>query len=234
MTSRATKLTFGALVSASLLLSACGEEAKPQASPDLADESRQASSAPMTSEPAAVTPTPLNAEPSQTPPPASSVPDPAGMTAPGTTLKIGETATVKLTESSKRAGAVALTVTAVNKGTEAELKEIDKKGSFSGYTPYYIQIKVAAVDETSTYLHNLSISSSDFRGLLDNGQQAAAALLVIGWDKCKKPSGPRDFTPGTSFEVCIPAFSKGENPVVGVQYKNVHDKRYKDKPIVWK
>lgn len=168
--------------------------------------------------------------------PASSAPaNPAAageVTAPGTELKIGDTATVSYENYDGVTGLITLTVTSIDKGTEADLAPLNLGDKAAGMTPYYVRATITSADDAAAGLKYLSIDG-DFDGLLKDGSKATPLTVIGSWAACESDTGPGEFTKGTSFDICAPALASGNAEVVGAQYRP-SDGEYYDKPIVWK
>ncbi len=183
--------------------------------------------------PAKETPT-ASAEASSTPQERSPAPDEgkeeedalaAGdVTKPGTKLKIGDRAVLPFTYGTSKTGTIAVTVTEIEKGTEADMAKFGDKAK--GMTPYFIRMKVENVGGT-----DLSYSSLKLDGVLEGG--GGTGVILIGGlpDKCDNKSAPADFTTkGASFETCSLSATKTA-PVAAAEFDKGDG--YQDNPVVW-
>ncbi|MFM9703672.1 hypothetical protein [Streptomyces galilaeus] len=148
---------------------------------------------------------------------------PAGdVTAPGAGLKVGDKAVLPF-EYAKKKGTLAITVTAIDKGTEADMSQFGERAK--GLTPYFIKMKVENVGDT-----DLSRAYVQLRGLLDGGQSTGVSLIGDIPGKCDKESAPAEFGKGVSFETCSLAASQSGD-VTGAEFDE--GDAYSDKPVVW-
>ncbi|MFF8500359.1 hypothetical protein ACF07L_06840 [Streptomyces anulatus] len=208
-------VSAAAAVALGLGLSACnGDDSDPAAK-----ESPQAS-APAPSEPS---------EPSSESPAADGGDDAAAggegdATAPGAELKVGDRAVLPFAYTSDKKGTIAVTVTAIEKGAEADMAAFGDKAK--GMTPYFIKMKVENVGGT-----DLSYASLKLDGVLEGG--AGTGIVLIGDlpGKCDRESAPREFTTkGASYETCSLTATKGA-PVTAAQFDE--GDAYSDSPVVW-
>lgn len=148
---------------------------------------------------------------------------PAGdVTEPGAELKVGDKAVLPF-EYAKKKGTLAITVTAIDKGTEADMSKFGKRAE--GMTPYFIKMKVENVGGT-----DLSRAYVQLRGLLASGQSTGVSLIGDIPGKCDKESAPAEFGKGASFETCSLAASRSGD-VTGAEFDE--GDAYRDKPVVW-
>ncbi|MFD7449018.1 hypothetical protein [Kitasatospora sp. NPDC059827] len=138
----------------------------------------------------------------------------AGPTAaPGTTVKIGDAATIPFSSGSTK-GTVALAVTSIDKGDPADLTSLKLGDKAAGMVPYYIRFKV-----TNTGSTDLSFSSlTQVKGTLPDGSEAAEVMLIGSFDKCPHPSFPKGFTNGQSITSCVLALAPTATKVSGAEY----------------
>lgn len=174
-------------------------------------------------------PAPAPSEPSSESPAADSGDDsaaPAGgdVTAPGTKLKVGDRAVVPFEYTSKKKGTIAVTVTAIEKGAEADMAAFGDKAK--GMTPYFIKMKVENVGGT-----DLSYASLKLDGVLEGGAGTGVVLIGDIPGKCDRETAPREFTTkGASYETCALSATKTA-PVVGAEFDE--GDAYSDSPVVW-
>ncbi|MEU4120154.1 hypothetical protein AB0F71_37335 [Kitasatospora sp. NPDC028055] len=138
----------------------------------------------------------------------------AGPTAaPGTTVKIGDAATIPFSSGSTK-GTVSLAVTSIDKGDPADLTPLKLGDKAAGMVPYYIRFKV-----TNTGSTDLSFSSlTQVKGTLPDGSEAAEVMLIGSFDKCPHPSFPKGFTNGQSITSCVLALAPTATKVSGAEY----------------
>ncbi|MFD8701200.1 hypothetical protein ACFV1W_01075 [Kitasatospora sp. NPDC059648] len=201
----------GLAVVGALTMTACNDDAA---------SSDSATTPPATQAPAA--PTAAATTPAATTPAASGsaaaptggAPAQAGPTAaPGTTLKIGDAATVPFTSGSTK-GTVTLAVTSIDKGDPADLAPLKLGDKVTGMVPYYVRFKV-----TNTGSTDLSFASlTQVKGTLPDGSEASEVMLIGTFDKCPHPSFPKGFTNGQSITSCVLALAPTATKVAGAEY----------------
>lgn len=197
-----------AVVTMGLGLSACGgdEEAPAVSSP-----------APATSEPSSESAAPDSGDDKP-------APVEGDVTAPGTKLKVGDRAVLPFEYTSEKKGTIAVTVTAIEKGVEADMSAFGDKAK--GMTPYYIKMKVENVGGT-----DLSYASLKLDGVLEGGSSTGVILIGDIPGKCDSESAPAEFkTKGASYETCALSATKTA-PVTAASFDE--GDAYSDKPVVW-
>jgi hypothetical protein len=203
-----------AVVTMGLGLSACGGN----------DEGPVAQDSPVAS-----TPTPASSESSSESATAGSgddgsAPPKGDVTAPGTKLKVGDRAVLPFEYTSEKKGTIAVTVTAIEKGAEADMAAFGDKAK--GMTPYFIKMKVENVGGT-----DMAYASLKLNGVLDGG--GATGVILIGDipGKCDNEAAPAEFTTkGASYETCTLSATKGA-PVTAASFDE--GDAYSDSPVVW-
>lgn len=150
---------------------------------------------------------------------------PAGdVTAPGTKLKVGEKAVLPFKYGTEKKGTIAVTVTAIEKGAEADMAGFGAKAK--GMTPYYIRMKVENVGGT-----DLSYASLRLRGELADGGPTGIVLIGDLPGKCDSETAPRDFkTKGASYETCSLSATK-TTPIAAASFDE--GDAYSDSPVLW-
>lgn len=151
---------------------------------------------------------------------------PAGgdVAAPGTKLKTGDRAVLPFKYGTDKKGTIAVTVTAIEKGAEADMAGFGAKAK--GMTPYYIRMKVENVGGT-----DLSYASLKLRGQLEDGGPTGVVLIGDLPGKCDSETASRDFTTkGASYETCSLSATKTK-PITAASF-NEGD-AYSDSPVLW-
>ncbi|MCG7527541.1 hypothetical protein MHW47_24280 [Streptomyces sp. OfavH-34-F] len=204
-----------ALTTLSLGLTACND----------GDDSASVQETPSASAPASSSPSAPSSESPSAEPSEKSSPAPGGdVAAPGTKLKIGERAILPFKYGTSKTGTVAVTVTAIEKGTEADMARFGDKAK--GMTPYFIRMKVENVGGT-----DLSYSSLRLRGKLAGGGPTGVILIGDLPGKCDSETAPRDFTTkGASYETCSLSATKTD-PVAVAAFEE--GDAYRDSPVLW-
>ncbi|MFF1923659.1 hypothetical protein ACFVW8_24185 [Streptomyces sp. NPDC058221] len=212
MTHKGSVFLAAALTTMGLGLTACndGEDSSS------AQESPSAS-APASSDPGSESP---SAKPSDD----GAAPAGGDVAAPGTKLKVGDRALLPFEYTSDKKGTIAVTVTAIEKGAEADMAGFGAKAK--GMTPYYIRMKVENVGGT-----DLSYASLKLRGQLEDGGPTGVILIGDLPGKCDSETAPRDFTTkGASYETCSLSATKTD-PIAAASFSEGDD--YSNSPVLW-
>ncbi|GAA2628515.1 hypothetical protein GCM10010307_18510 [Streptomyces vastus] len=201
-----------ALATMGLGLSACaGDEGGPVA------QDSPAASAPASSAPSSESPAADSGDD-------SAAPAEGDVTAPGTELKVGDRAVLPFEYTSEKKGTIAVTVTAIEKGAEADMAAFGEKAK--GMTPYFIKMKVENVGGT-----DLSYASLKLDGVLEGGAGTGVVLFGDIPGKCDRESAPTEFTTeGASYETCALSATKS-SPIIGASFDE--GDAYRDSPVVW-
>ncbi|MEE4492270.1 hypothetical protein [Streptomyces sp. BE230] len=213
MTHKGRIISAVALTALGLGLTACNDGEDSSAAQESPSASAPASSDPTTSE-------------SPSADPSDDAPAPAGgdVAAPGTELKIGDRAILPFKYGTEKKGTVAVTVTAIEKGAEADMAAFGAKAK--GMTPYYIRMKVENVGGT-----DLAYSSLRLRGKLEGGAPTGVILIGDLPGKCDNESAPREFTTkGASYETCSLSATKTD-PIAAASFEE--GDAYSDSPVIW-
>jgi hypothetical protein len=179
--------------------------------------------------PVASTPTPASSESSSESATAGSgddgsAPPEGDVTAPGTKLKVGDRAVLPFEYTSEKKGTIAVTVTAIEKGAEADMAAFGDKAK--GMTPYFIKMKVENVGGT-----DLSYASLKLDGVLEGGTGTGVVLIGGIPGKCDNESAPAEFTTaGASYETCSLSATEG-TPVTAAEFSEGDE--YTEGPVVW-
>lgn len=234
MRSMSTRKTFTSLTAllalSAFALSACGDDesdAKDDSTPESSQSVTESSEATESTE---ATESGEASEGSD----AGSATDPeAGdVTAPGTELAIGDPAVVPFS-SGDGSGVLEVKVTAIEKGSVADLKPLKLGDRAKGYVPYYIQVSVTGVSGSDS-LSNYSVNES-IDGLLPDGSKAQSISIIGDFAPCDGETIPGDFADGQTFTTCVPWLAQESSEVNAAQYAQDGDyDSYDGKPVVWK
>lgn len=217
MTHKGRIVSAVALTTLALGLTACNDGEDSASAQDSPSASAPASSDPAPSDPGSKSP---SADPSDD----AAAPAGGDVAAPGTKFKIGDRAVVPFKYGTTKKGTVAVTVTAIEKGAEADMAAFGDKAK--GMTPYYIRMKVENVSGT-----DLSYSSLKLRGKLAGGGPTGVILIGDLPGKCDSESAPRDFTTkGASYETCSLSATKTD-PIAAASFEE--GDAYRDSPVLW-
>ncbi|MGW4397130.1 hypothetical protein ACWEHA_17740 [Amycolatopsis nivea] len=178
---------------------------------------------------------PPSPAPTSAPPPTSA---PArkkiAYTKPGTMLKIGEKAVVPFTTDSSPVGAIGITVTRIDRGTEAELARMNLGDDLTGLVPFYVQFTVS--NETGDdFSDGYAIQVT---GLLKDGSKGRMGLTGDS-PECHSYATV-DFTAkGATYRSCTMELAVPGTTVTSARYDNdsfawlAKGTDYREKPIVW-
>ncbi|MGO1544951.1 MAG: hypothetical protein ACTHXA_11515 [Gulosibacter sp.] len=155
------------------------------------------------------------------------------VTAPGTELAFGESAIVPV-EYAGEEGLVQITPIAIVAGDPADLDVLDLGPQGEGITPYYIEVEVSGVDETSANISSYS-ANGDLDSLLESGDDGDLVSIIGSWDPCPTENAPSDFGPGVSFTTCVPGFSNSDMAITGIQFSPFTGEynELEGAPVVW-
>ncbi|WP_371503030.1 hypothetical protein OG871_37720 [Kitasatospora sp. NBC_00374] len=223
--SRRTMVLAGLAAVGTLTLTACSDDGS---------SSNTATSAPIApgATPVATassTPTsPASSITAAAPTSSAAAPAPAvSAPAPGTTVKIGAAVQLPFSYGGDQ-GAIALTVTSIEKGDPADLASLKLDDNAKGLMPYYIHYRVTNIGNTDLSFTNVS----HIKGLLADGTEAPDLMVFGTFAKCSDGSMPSEFTNGKSADLCIPAMSPKTSRVAAVEYWD--DPYTLDNGITWK
>jgi len=150
-----------------------------------------------------------------------------GLTVPGTTLSVGDTATVSRTNGT---GTIELTVTEIVQGTSEDLADTGLE-DFEKKTPYYVsfEMKVVSGDVYGmTMRHYLTAWAGD--------EQVSELVPFERFPLCQEVNFPMDAAVESTISSCLPfATDKGAAAVDEVVFDN--DDTYEladDTAVTWK
>ncbi|MCS7481965.1 hypothetical protein ACFFQW_02490 [Umezawaea endophytica] len=199
-----------------LLLSACASETAGTAV-------QSTSTAPITAATSAVSPSASTGATASS----ASLPKAASgdVTKPGSELKVGDRAVVPFKYGTDKNGTIAITVTAIEKGENADLAKYGDKAK--GLIPYYIRVSIENVDGS-----DLAYSSVSLRAIGTDGK--STGVIITGeTDKCESETAKKDFTTaGAKYETCVLQASREGLEVAGATFDKGDD--YLKSPITWK
>lgn len=204
---------IAAVSAVALLLSACGNSTTGSAAPATTSASSEA--------PATTPASSSDDSPSRT----GSQPPSGDVTPPGAELEVGDRAVVPFKYGKDKTGTIALVVTAIEKGDNADLAAFGEKAK--GITPYYIRISVENVGGT-----DLSFSSLSMRLVGADGRSTG---VIISGDtpKCESETAKKDFTvAGATYETCVLQGTREGAGISGATYDKGDG--YDKSPIIWK
>ena len=160
------------------------------------------------------------AETATTPPPTDDG-APAGdagsgaVTAAGSTLKIGQAATIAYDDASKHLkSTITVAPTKIEKGAIGDFKNIKLDADQKTATPYYAQISVRNIgkgDLTGTD------PAGYIDGIDDRGQRQNEIIFFGDFDRCDG-SDPKSLKPGESYDTCLTYLIPKGGSIVGMRW----------------
>ena len=159
-----------------------------------------------------------------------------GRTAPGTTLKLGETAHVTykpLTAlDEKNLFEVDATALKIEKGSIDDFKNISLDEDQKASTPYYVTVKIENTGEEIPLGDQEGDPDLKFGAVDDRGQDQPSITFIGDFERCEDTDAPKPFTQGKSYESCLAYLVGGDGSITEVRWKG--SDKYILKPVVWK
>jgi hypothetical protein len=164
------------------------------------------------------------------------------LTPPGTKLKVGQEATVGWVPPSSydSTGAqegidLKVTVESIEEGTIDDFENVELEGDEQNSTPFYVKVKIKAVDEFKGESDDPDISVD---AIDDRGQEQASITFLNEFETCNDESVPTPFEPGDSYESCLAYLMPGGGSIESVEWNDGPSEAndvtpYFDNPIVW-
>ena len=159
-----------------------------------------------------------------------------GRTAPGTTLKVGETAHVTYKPLSatdeKNLFQVDATALKIEKGSIDDFENISLDADQKASTPYYVTVKIENTGEEIPLGDQEGDPDLKFGAVDDRGQDQPSITFIGDFERCEDTDAPKPFTKGKSYESCLAFLVGGDGSITEVRWKG-SDKYILD-PVVWK
>lgn len=167
----------------------------------------------------------------------------AGLTQPGAHVAFGQAATLGWVPSSQfsvtdaeKGYKLQVTVESIQKGTAADLKDLQLTADEQGSTPYYVKVRIKfleAIPASQTDNPEVTLDAID-----DRGQKQSAVIFLGTFDRCPDNDPPKPFASGKSFESCMTYLMPGGGSIQKVQWgdgPNAADENtpYFDSPVTW-
>jgi len=175
--------------------------------------------------------------PEETPAPAPAPAAAGDLTAPGTELKVGDTATVEWDHFELGIVQLNVTVDGVRTGTLAELEaagvSADTMAKLDGYTPYYVDYTVTKANLGDGEL--AYSSANEISAVNDKGADIPELTLIGTYDLCDSHSFDTSVDEGTpQVECAIFMVPGGQNfgAATWTAYGTSYDK-YDGQPVYW-
>jgi hypothetical protein len=159
-----------------------------------------------------------------------------GRTAPGTTLKVGETAHVTYKPLSatdeKHLFQVDATALKIEKGSIDDFENISLDADQKASTPYYVTVKIENTGEEIPLGDQEGDPDLKFGAVDDRGQEQPSITFIGDFERCEDTDAPKPFAKGKSYESCLAFLVGGDGSITEVRWKG-SDKYILD-PVVWK
>jgi hypothetical protein len=159
-----------------------------------------------------------------------------GRTAPGTTLKVGETAHVTYKPLSatdeKNLFQVDATALKIEKGSIDDFENISLDADQKASTPYYVTVKIENTGEEIPLGDQEGDPDLKFGAVDDRGQEQPSITFIGDFERCEDTDAPKPFAEGKSYESCLAFLVGGDGSITEVRWKG-SDKYILD-PVVWK
>jgi hypothetical protein len=167
-----------------------------------------------------------------TPPAETTAAAPAGDVTPaGSTLQVGETATIDYedTGGSGRSTLIAVTPESIEEGSIDDFKNIDLDEAQQSSTPYYVRMTVENVGKGDL---SGTEPGSYINGVDDRGQDQNELIFFGEFDACPD-ADPESFKPGESYETCLTYLMPGGGAIEGLRWIMFDEKTSKSN-IDWR
>jgi len=160
------------------------------------------------------------------PPPAASTPattpeattpseSGGALTAAGSTLQIGEAATIAYEDASKHLESnITVAPTKIEKGTIDDFKNIDLDADQKTATPYYAEVTVR---NTGTGNLTGTDPASYIDAVDDRGQRQNEVIFFGDFERCDG-SDPKSLKPGESYDTCLTYLIPQGGSVAGMRW----------------
>lgn len=152
------------------------------------------------------------------------------LTAPGTELKVGDTATIP---QGDEGGTVTVTVSKITEGSFADLSHLEDADEYKDYTPVYVEYTIKGTDKSNPLEYAML---DGVRPVLTDGRRAGS-LVIVGtqrFEKCAPDSFPKGFGEGDTVVDCDIAMLADGQELGGAEFAP-YDGEYADAgKIVWK
>lgn len=166
-----------------------------------------------------------------------------GLTAPGAHLSFNQTATVHWVPpgsdnlaTAQKGLKLAITVESIEKGTLADFKNVQLDANQRHSTPYYVKLRIQALDSTPPKGHDDPAISLD--AIDDRGQQQSSIIFMGSFPRCNDNTPPKHFVGGKSYTSCLTYLMPGGGSIQRVQWADGSHAAnqvtpYFEHPIVW-
>ena len=159
-----------------------------------------------------------------------------GLTEPGATLKLGESAHVTykpLTATDdKNLFQVDATAEKIEKGSMDDFKNISLDEDQKSSTPYYVTVKIENTGKEIPLGDMEGDPDLKFGAMDDRGQEQPSITFIGDFERCEDADAPKPFAKGKSYESCLAFLVGGDGSITEVRWKG--SDKYILKPVAWK
>ena len=152
------------------------------------------------------------------------VPDDVELTAQGSELAVGDTATVAYELSQDKVGAVEITVTSLEKATFDLFVGWELTKEIRKTAPYFVRAKVTNVGET-----DLGASPVPLYAVDGENRLIESSLFTGTFKPCESASFPKKFRTGDTIKACMVYLVPGKGDLAAASFRP--DQEFD--PIVW-
>jgi hypothetical protein len=153
-----------------------------------------------------------------------------GLTAMGTTLKLGQAAVIAYDDSSNhKKSRIEVTPQKIAKGTIGDFKNIDLDAGQKASTPYYVTMLVKNVGKGDL---SGTDPASYIDGVDDRGQEQNEIIFFGDFDRCNSDKA-KSLKPGESYTSCLAYLIAGGGAIKGMRWIAFDEKSSKSN-IDWK
>jgi hypothetical protein len=167
-----------------------------------------------------------------------------GLTPPGTELAPGQDATVTWVSPSdfsvnggQHGTKMKVTVESIKQGSQGDLKNIQLDASQKGATPYYVKVKLTALQDAGRAAAK-DDPAITFEAIDDRQQKQGSVTFLGTFEPCKEVNAPKPFSAGKSYESCFTYLIQGGGSIQKVVWDSGPSPKdgvtpYFEKPVVW-
>jgi hypothetical protein len=159
-----------------------------------------------------------------------------GLTEPGATLKLGESAHVTykpLTATDeKNLFKVDATAVKIEEGSIDGFKNISLDADQKASTPYYVTVKIENTGKEIPLGDQEGDPDLKFGAVDDRGQEQPSITFIGDFERCEDTDAPKPFTQGKSYESCLAYLIGGDGSITEVTWKG--SDKYIIDPVEWK
>jgi hypothetical protein len=138
-----------------------------------------------------------------------------GLTAMGSTLKIGQAAVIAYDDASNhKKSRIEVTPQKIEKGTIGDFKNIDLDAKEKASTPYYVTMHVKNVGKGDL---SGTDPASFVDGIDDRGQEQNEIIFFGNFDRCNSDKA-KSLKPGESYNSCLAYLIPGGGSIKGMRW----------------